>query len=70
MITDIYTADELARILKVKTYRIHELARQDVLPHFRLGRQLRFPADKIHEFITIGGRSLPGGWRRKPGAAA
>ncbi len=60
---DNYTANELAKILRVKIHRVHELTRQDILPHFKLGCQVRFPARKIQEFIESGGKSLPGGWR-------
>jgi excisionase family DNA binding protein len=62
---EIYTAEELAKLLKVKPYRVQELARINILPHFRLGRQLRFPATAIKAFIESGGKTLPGGWRRK-----
>jgi excisionase family DNA binding protein len=61
---EIFTAPEVAEILRVKPYRVLELARMDILPHFKLGRQIRFPAAKIREFIAEGGKALPGGWRK------
>jgi len=65
MQTEIFTTQELARLLKVHPYRVAELARQNLIPHFRLGRQLRFEAASIRAFIESGGRTLPGGWKRK-----
>lgn len=61
------TTDEVARILKVKPPRVQELIRQDILPHFRLGRQIRIDRQQLQQFIGRGGRALPGGWRRTAG---
>jgi len=60
-----YTASELAPILKIPVFRVRELARQGILPYFRLGRQIRFPAHRIREFMDNGGQQLPGGWRKQ-----
>lgn len=65
--TEILTTDELAEFLKLHRYRVCQLAREKVIPSFRLGRQLRFEAAAIREFIRTGGRDLPGGWRKKKG---
>jgi excisionase family DNA binding protein len=59
-----YTANEVAEFLKLKSDRVHELARLGILPHFHLGRQLRFPGEQIRRFIESGGKPLLGGWRR------
>ena len=61
----ILTTTEVARWLRVHEYRIQELARKDLIPHFRLGRQLRFRATSIREFMAAGGKPLPGGWRKE-----
>lgn len=58
-----YTADEIAELLKLKSDRVHELARLGILPHFHLGRQLRFAGAQIRMFIEGGGKALRGGWR-------
>ncbi len=57
--------EEVADILGVRVHRVYELARADILPHVRLGRQLRFSPAKINEFIEGGGQALPGGWKRE-----
>lgn len=59
------TAKQVAELLNVNTARVYQLAREGVLPHFRLLRQVRFPEDAIREFIARGGQALPGGWRRE-----
>lgn len=57
-------ADEAAKYLAVKRFRIYELARTGIVPSVRLGRQLRFAPAALDAFIAQGGRPLGGGWRR------
>lgn len=64
-LTKLMAVEEVADILGVGVHRVYELARADILPHVRLGRQLRFSPEKISEFIEGGGQALPGGWRRE-----
>lgn len=66
-ITEVLTTNEVARILKVKPSRVQELVRQGILPHFRLGRQIRIDQQQLQHFIERGGQALPGGWRRIAG---
>jgi excisionase family DNA binding protein len=68
-IIEALTTNEVARILKVKPSRVQELVRQGILPHFRLGRQIRIDRQQLQHFIERGGRALPGGWRRTTGLA-
>ena len=62
----IMIAAETAKILRVKEHRVHELARLNILPHIRMGRQIRFDRQKIEEFLANGGKGLDGrgGWRK------
>ena len=60
------TAREVADALGVSEARVYELARMGLLPATRLGRQVRFNARAVAEWIESGGRALPGGWRREP----
>ena len=55
---------EVAKVLGVSIERAYELARTDVLPVVRVGRQVRIDATKLAEWIDEGGAPLPGGWRR------
>jgi excisionase family DNA binding protein len=55
---------EVARLLDVKEHRVRELARQNLIPHVRIGRQLRFESGQLRVWIEAGGQALPGGWRR------
>ena len=48
--------------------RLYELARQDLIPHVHLGRQIRFSEQAIRAWVADGGAALPGGWRREPAA--
>lgn len=57
--------EEVAEMLDCSEYRVYTLAREQIIPSVRLGRQLRFSADALNEFITNGGKSFPGGWRKE-----
>lgn len=46
--------------------RALELARQKLIPHVRLGRQVRFDPDRVQSWLDAGGQALPGGWRQEP----
>ena len=47
-----------AAVLNTSRGRVYELVRQDILPHVRLGRQVRFDERAILSFIESGGRGL------------
>jgi len=57
---------EVARVLRVSRYRVADMCRQKLLPHFRAGRQLRFLKSDLVLFMKSGGKALdgPGGWRK------
>lgn len=58
------SAGELARQFNVSPSRMYDLARRGLLPSVRLGRSVRFDVQAVEEFLSHGGRALPGGWRR------
>lgn len=58
-----WTVPEVARILDVPETRVYELCRRGLLPHVKLGRQVRVDREALDEFIRSGGKALPGGWR-------
>ncbi|MEW6047003.1 MAG: helix-turn-helix domain-containing protein [Bacillota bacterium] len=55
----------VARVLDVTEDRVYQLVREGLLPAVRVGRQIRFDADKLRDWIEQGGCALPGGWRRE-----
>ena len=57
--------EEVAEMLEVSEDRVYQLAREGILPACRLGRQLRFSAEMLNDFIASGGKTWPGGWRKK-----
>jgi excisionase family DNA binding protein len=71
-------AREVALMLRVTEARVYELARRKLLPHIKLGRQVRFSENLLREWVEHGGtvcedetgefRSTNG--RRKKGLAA
>jgi excisionase family DNA binding protein len=63
------TAAEVAEWLKLSRGRIYELARQNLIPSYRLGRQVRFCEEDVRAFIARGGQPLPvqRGERHLPG---
>jgi len=62
---DMLTLAEAAELLRITYARAAELARQNLLPHVRLGRQVRVSSAQLQDFIAQGGKALPGGWRRE-----
>lgn len=56
---------DVAKLLDVSEGRVYELARRGILPHIRLGRQVRFSPIQLKEFLEGGGQSLAGGWRNE-----
>lgn len=59
------TADWLEENRGIPKHRAYDLARQNLIPHVRLGRQVRFLADQVDTWLDGGGSSLPGGWRKE-----
>lgn len=49
------TAKETAEVLQVTLPRVYELARVGLIPCVRMGRQVRFDAEKLREWATQGG---------------
>jgi excisionase family DNA binding protein len=60
------SADEVANKLGVSVARVYEMARRDLLPAVRLGRQVRFDQNQLEAWIASGGRAHAGGWRADP----
>lgn len=59
------SVEEVAPILGVSVARAYELCRTKMLPHVRLGRQIRINPDRLNAFIENGGKCLAGGWRKE-----
>jgi excisionase family DNA binding protein len=61
-----FTAEEVARMLAVPVQRVYDMARQQLIPSFKCGRQVRFSPDALRNWMSSGGTSLsgPGGWRK------
>ena len=60
------TADEAAKILRVRPRRVHQILRDGLLKgSVRIGRQVRIRDEALDDFIRNGGKALQGGWRRQ-----
>lgn len=62
-LSKLVSADEVAEVLGVTAARVYEMARQNILPSVRLGRQIRFDPERIRAWIDSGGQALSNGWR-------
>jgi excisionase family DNA binding protein len=62
---NLLTIKKIALRLGITEARGYELARANILPVVRLGRQIRIDPDALEEFIKQGGQALPGGWKRE-----
>jgi excisionase family DNA binding protein len=59
------TIDKVAARLGITTARGYELARENIIPVVRLGRQVRVDPEELERFIKAGGQALSGGWRKQ-----
>lgn len=59
------TAETLADFLGIPRWRIYYLVRDDMIPHVRMGRQVRFDLDAVERWIKQGGDSVSGQWRER-----
>ena len=66
---ELLTISEVARVLRVPTARAYRLARDQLIPTVRIGRQVRVHPRALAVWMASGGQTLPGGWRREPEAA-
>lgn len=48
-------APEAAALLRVTENRVYELAKRGMIPHARIGRQLRFDEAKLLAWLEAGG---------------
>ena len=48
-------AQAVAEILAVSQHRVYELTRRGVLPHTRIGRQVRYDPERLRAWIDAGG---------------
>lgn len=46
------TVAEVAKLLGVERKWVYEHARQGIIPHVKLGRQIRFRPESIQEWLT------------------
>jgi len=46
------TAEEVARRLSISPFHVYRLARERQIPHFRIGRSVRFTEEAIGAWIA------------------
>ena len=51
-------ASEAAALLRITQNRLYDLGKRGVIPCVRIGRQVRFPEDKLLAWLDAGGASL------------
>jgi excisionase family DNA binding protein len=51
-------AQEAAKLLRMSENRVYDLAARGILPCVRVGRQIRFPEDKLVAWLDAGGSPL------------
>jgi excisionase family DNA binding protein len=56
------TADQVAAMMNVRVAHIYALCRADIIPHYYVGRLIRFEEDKVLAWIAQGGART----RRQP----
>jgi excisionase family DNA binding protein len=46
-----YTAREVARILEVTPQRVSQMTRDEILPHYRIGRTVKIDREEFHAWL-------------------
>ena len=49
---EIFTINEVAKYLKISKHTAYKLVERGKLPHFRVGRQLRYRKESIDQWAT------------------
>lgn len=57
-LAEAYTAEEIAKYLKLHPYTIRRLAREEKIPAFRVGGQWRFRKDEIDSWSKGGRKNI------------
>ena len=60
------TVAEVATSLRVTPQTVYALVAAGLLESIRIGRAVRVPQTALATFIANGGRTWPGGWRKRP----
>lgn len=58
----------VAKFLNDTKARVYRMCKEELIPHVRVGRRIKFSPEIIREWVKTGGSSYPGGWRRKEAA--
>jgi excisionase family DNA binding protein len=60
-------AKEVASLLGITQNRLYDLGKRGLIPTVRIGKQVRYPEDKLRAWIEQGGMPLPnpGDFRRQ-----
>lgn len=67
----ILTISEVSELLKVHPITVYRMIKQGRLPHFRIGRVLRFDADQLADWLQVTQRKALGkNGRRRPSRAS
>ncbi len=59
MTGETYTAEEIAKYLRVHPYTVKRLARAGKIPGFKIGDQWRFDVKEIEEWKRNRGKAIP-----------
>ncbi len=57
-------ANQAAQKIDVTVDRLYDYSRQGIVPVVRIGRQVRWSEEALDDFISNGGQSFPGGWKK------
>ena len=59
------TAEEIAKILRVRKDNVYRMVREGILPAVHIGKTVRIDAEKFQKWIDSGGQQFEGGWRKQ-----
>ena len=54
MVTNVMTVEEIAKQLKVSTWKVYQLLDNGDIRGFKVGRQWRIPVEEINRYVSTG----------------
>lgn len=58
-------AEPATEILGISKARLYQLCRMNIIPHVRIGRQIRFNVEHLENWINSGGTTFPNSKRKE-----
>ena len=63
--TTLLRSRDAAEKLDITEYQLYAKTREGIIPAVKIGRMIRWNEEALNDFIQVGGKSYPGGWKKE-----